>query len=326
MKKEMNLPEEKERDFTVRQHKMAYAIGLGIIGAGIFFLVLEIIFHLSAIPLWVYAVILAIFLLGAMVCLETKNRQLAVCKNHLYYSNLFGKVKHFILEDIGSAKAAFNPPGGRDELKICSKEGKTICRLECSMQNADKLIRCLHDNGIKVAMEKNTRQDVKDLVLQTAIEEAKLPHFSRKAYGQAKILMEGWMEKNRKLGAKLHYGFAEYYGSRIDLEAQMQADEARIGESRGGLPEDYLCLLEVYVKKDGSFVRDRKKQMLVMSFPVFYKRKAKTEEGEIRLYYNESWKRDLENGLQSLAKYLPGRRFFLEQMELGYELKSEVSK
>ncbi len=326
LKKEISLPEEKERDFTVRQHKMAYAIGLWIIGAGIVFLVLELVFHLSAIPLWIYAIILAICLLGIMVCLEAKNRQLAICKNHLYYSSLFGSVRHFRLEDIGSVKVAFNPPVGRDELKIYAREGNQLCRLECSMRNVDKLIRCFYDNGIAVAMEKDTRQDLRDLVLQTAIDEGKLQSCSQKVYGQAKLLMEGWMERNKKLGAELSYGLAEYYGSRIDIEAQMQPEESRIKERGGGLPEDYLCLLEVYVKKDGSFVRDRKKQLLAMDFPVFYKRKAKTKEGEIRLYYNESWKSDLTNGLQSLEKYLPGHRFYLEQMELEHELKKEVSK
>ena len=324
LKKEIHLPEESERNFTVRQHKIMYGVGMLIIGAGILFLVLEIRYHLSMIPLWIYAVILAVFLLGILVCLEVKNRQLAVCKNCLYYSNIFGMVRYFTTEDIGSAKAAFNPSGGRDDLRIYDRNGKVLCRLACSMQNADRMICFLHDNGIGITMEKNTRQELKELVLQETIGAGELQRLFQEIYGQAEALIEEWIEKNRKLGAELVYGFAEYYGKRMDMEAQIQPKESRMERKQGGLPEDYLCVLEMYVKKDGCFVRDRKKQFLLMRFPVFYKRKAVTAAGEIRLYYNRSWKTSLEHTLQSLVRYLPGHRFLMEEMELGYELLRKV--
>ena len=43
-----------------------------------------------------------------------------------------------------------------------------------------------------------------------------------------------------------------------------------------------------------------------MAFPVFYKRKDKTVKGEIRLYYEEEWKTDLEDSLQLLLKISSG--------------------
>ena len=84
VEKANNLPEEADRKFTVRQHKAAYGIGIIIIGMGIFFLILEMIYHVSPIALWMYAVILLTFLLGLLVCLEAKNRQLAGTRNGLY--------------------------------------------------------------------------------------------------------------------------------------------------------------------------------------------------------------------------------------------------
>ena len=89
--KKAGLPDEEERDFTVRQHKIGYGIGIWMIGAGIFILILEILYHVSAIPLWVYGIIMAIFGLGIWVCMEVKNRQLAVKENRLYYSSTLGR-------------------------------------------------------------------------------------------------------------------------------------------------------------------------------------------------------------------------------------------
>ena len=323
LKDEISLPRESERDFTVAQHKIVYGIGALIIGAGMLFLVLEILYHLSVIPLWIYGMIAAVFLLGILVCLEVKNRQLAVCGNQWYYRNIFGKVKSYTLEDIGSAKIVCNASGGKDDLRIYNKEGKMLCRLEWSMQNMDIAILWLRDNGIAVHMERNRKQALPDIHQPLEIEEKELRMFSKEVYGQAKKMAETWMEKNRKLGADLVYGFAEYHGSKVDGEAEIQARESRI-EKGGAKPEDYICVLEIYVKKDGFFVRDKKKRLLAMAFPVFYKRKDKTVKGEIRLYYEEEWKTDLEDSLQLLLKYLPGHKFFLEQMEIEYELQKEV--
>lgn len=330
LEKNNRLPEEEERDFTVGQHKIVYGIGVLIMGAGVLLLILEILYHVSAIPLWIYAMIFAIFLLGMSVCFEAKNRQLAVEKNSMYYSNIFGRTKHFTLEDIGLAKAALNPSAGRDYLRLYDKKGKILCRLEASMRNADCMICYLHDNGIAVEMEKNTRPELADIVFQEPISDAALPELSRKAYGQADALAKSWTERNKRLGAELIYGFAEYDGNKIDVEAQIQPEESRIIRNGKGefkeSEENYLCVLELYVQKGGRFVRDRKNRLLVMYFPVFYKRKARTAKGEIRLYYNGNWKMDLEEALRSLEKYLPEHKFILEQMELEYELKEEVGK
>ncbi len=92
-----------------------------------------------------------------------------------------------------------------------------------------------------------------------------------------------------------------------------------------GKPEDYICVLEVFVKKDGYFIRDRKKTLLLMDFQVFYKRKSWAATGGARLYYNENWKKEVKDMLASLAKYLQGHKFIMDEMELGYDLKKEVA-
>lgn len=323
-RKENHLPEETDGDFTVRQHKAAYRIGILTMGMAVFILILEIIYHLSPIALWIYAVILAIFLLGILICMEAKNRRLAVRTGSLYYCNMFGKIKRFEAEDIRSVKAVSNPAGETDYL-LYDKEGKKICRLEAGMQNADRMLWYLRDNGIDIRTGRGAGQALEEFLSQEMISEENLQVLSQNVYEQASEQIEKWQGKNRKLGAELAYGFAEYYGSRIDPDAQIQAEESRIPRDRIKLPEDYMCVLEVYVQKDGMQVMDRKGGLLCMTFPVFYKRKTMTAEGEIRFYYNKNWKTDLESVLKDLEKYLPGHKFVLESMESGHELRKNVS-
>lgn len=325
-----NLPEEAARDFTVRQHKAAYGIGIAIIGMGIFFLVLDIIYHVSHIALWMYAVILLILLFGMLVCLEAKNRQLAVTKNGLYYCNMFGVAKRFEVEDIGFAKAVFSTAWHLDCV-LYDKKGKKICRLEAGMENMDRMFLCLHDNKVDIHMGKGVKQAMGDLApsemgmfSQEIIEEENLSDLSGRIYGQAEALLEEWKERNRKLGAELLYGYAEYYGGRLDPEADVQPESSRITGNGKKLPDDYVCVLEVYIQKDGSMVRNRKGKLQYMVCPVFYKRKAMTKEAEIRFYYNAGWKEDMESVLAYWEKYLPKHKFVLEQTGLGYELKKEI--
>ncbi|MDE7014427.1 MAG: hypothetical protein K2P19_07105 [Kineothrix sp.] len=318
--KNTGFPEETERDFTVRQHKIGYGVGIWMIAAGGFILILEILYHVSAIPLWVYGIILAIFALGIFVCMEVKNRQLAVKGTALYYRSTFGRVRQFALEDIGSVKAVSNPSGGRDDLRLYDKKGRMLCRLETGMQNAESMFWYLYDNEIPLEMEKNTKKELTDIIFQMPVDEEKISGMSREVYGQAQAMMEEWVEKNKKLGAGLLYGFAEYHGSLIDPEAQIQPEESRAS----GKTDDYLCVLEVFVKKENYFIRDRRQRLLLMDFPVFYKRKSRKITGEVRLYYNENWKKEVRETLSYLAKYLQGHKFIMDDMELDYELKKEV--
>lgn len=322
-----HLPEESERIFTVRQHKAAYGIGILIIGMGALFLLLDMIYHVSPIALWMYGVILFPFLLGILVCLEAKNRQLAVTKNGLYYCNMFGKAKRFGIEDIGSAKAVFDPAWAPGYV-LYDREGKKICRLEAGMRDADRMFLYLHDNQIDIHMGKGMKKGGEEMpdgmFFQEIIAEEKLPELSESAYKQAEELLEEWKERNRKLGAELLYGFAEYHGSRIDPEAELQMEESRIIKDEGELPEDYVCMLEIYIQKDGWMVRDKKGNLQYMVWPVFYKRKLMTQEEKIRLYCNGNWKTGVESVLEYWEKYLPKHKFMMEQIDLGYELKKKA--
>ena len=104
--------------FVVRQAGMAYGVGIFIVLFAAALLVLEVRYHVRAIPVWVYLVIAGIFLLGGYVWLEAWNRRLMVEGDTLYYRNVTGKMVKFAVTDIGYGKAAYHASKGRDYLRL----------------------------------------------------------------------------------------------------------------------------------------------------------------------------------------------------------------
>lgn len=311
--------------FTVREHKISYGVGILIFLMGIGLFVLELYHHIGPIPIWIYFAILAICLLGILFCIGIKNRKLMVEENELNYVNYIGREKQFSLQEIGYAKAGINRKIGQDFVILYDKAGNKLCKLEFSMENADNLLIYLHDSGITIDVAENSENSLMSIVYQEETAEEQRSKIAEDAYGETVTMIQGWMEKNKRIGAQLEYGFAEYYGNRIREELEVQKEECRYScVDEESLPQDYLCVMELYVKKEGNFIRDRKNQLLMMSFPIVYKKKTLAGDKEFQLYRNKNYRNELEEVLGILAKYLPGHKFFMDSMELGYELKKNI--
>lgn len=294
--------------FVVRQGKVAYVVGGFIVGAGVGLLVLEGLYHIGRIPVWVYLVILAIVLLGISVWLEAKNRRLVVDGEYLEYRNLFGMAKQFEVKEIGYVRVADDFSKGRDSLKVYGKKGKPLFRLECSMQNAEQLLVYLHDWGVRLESEKGNGKLVEDILAQQVISEEELGRLSEEVYARARELVKEWLEENRKLGADFSLGFVE----------------GNEGEEEKRQWENDCWRLELYVKKEGHAVRDWKDRLLMMEFLVFYKRYTGVIGETERLYYNKKWQDEMQNALGVLAVYLPRHRFCQEEKKFDVVLKERL--
>lgn len=321
----------KTKRFIVRPHKIAYGVGVFSIMAAIVLGVAEMVFSVSKIPMWIYLVIGAIFLLGVYVCLEAKNKRLLVEDDILYYSNLFGHMKKFFLKDIGYVRAAIDPAKGQDYLKIYDKEGQLLCRLEWSMQNADELLGYFCDNStyhnISVEMEHVKAENLPDYMTGKAVCREEMEELAKEVFDKTKEIIGSWKQRNEKLGADFYYGFVSFRGEQMDKNAEIQRRESCCEiKAEEELPADFLCIMEVFIQKDGFFIRDKKGSLLVMDFPIFYKRSTGTIGEDIRLYYNENCMEEIEAALEALEKYLPGHRFRQEAMEPEYELKGGIFK
>lgn len=336
-------------NFTVKESKIVGFMGIFMIAAGILLLVLELLFHVEAIPLWVYPVVLAIILGGTALCMGEKNRRLEVDGEKMCYVNFLGRKKEFSLLDIGYVRAASDASKGEDYIRLYDKTGKRLCRLESSMSHSLLLIGFLHENGIKIDTPAESGNLFSDVVMQERIPEESVRKTAEAAYGETEAALAAWREKNRRTGAEFYFGLAQYHGRRIDPEAEIQPEESRYFPKEGEkLPDDYLCVMEIYVKKDGYFVRDRRNDLLLMTFPLICKReplrdslwnayhaasleartendgKVRTAEVETAVYYNKNYSRELSEALAALERFLPGHRFVQERLQPGYELKRTV--
>ncbi len=334
-KKEQELP-----DFVVRQTGAAYGVGAFIIASAVVLLVLEIRYHMKEIPVWIYCIIAGIFLLGVWVWMEACNRRLAVRGRIFSYRSAIGRNSSFTLEEIGHGKAAYHASKGRDYLCLYSKEGKTLCRLECSMQNASRLVWYLHDSRIPMELEQGAEGFAGDILNQRPVAEEEMKKLSGQVYGRMQTLTGKWQERNENLGAGFVYGFACYFRGKMKETAWIEPEESRFfqtGGIPGGtegnktgkkekelLPEDYLCRLELYVEKEGHTVQDRRGRLVRLEVPVLYRRKSDAGDKVSRLYYNGGWEREMEEGLYWLGNYLPGHKFVLVQEPLEYRLEKSL--
>lgn len=313
----MEKKEGQTSGFVVRQSGMAYGVGIFIVLFAAALLVLEVRYHVRAIPVWVYLVIAGIFLLGGYVWLEAWNRRLMVEGDTLYYRNVTGKMVKFAVTDIGYGKAAYHASKGRDYLRLYDKEGKVLCRLECSMKNTRRLAWYLYDNGIGMELEKGAEGFIGDIMAQQPVAEEELGKLSVRVYGEMQDLAAGWLGRNAGMGAEFSYGFACYlWGKRVPgVQAQPEGSRfpAGTGKKAGGgaesLPEDFYCRMELYVEKGGYLVQDRKGKKVMLEIPVFYRRRSEAQGEGIRLYYNSAWQDGMKEGLQWLEDYLPKHRF-----------------
>lgn len=336
--KEQNL-----NRFTVKQTGAAYGVAVFILVSAAVIFILEMRYHVKEIPVWIYVIIGGIFLLGIYVWMEAWNRRLVVEEDAFCYRSIFGKMVSFSKEEIGVGKAAYHASRGRDYLRLYDKEGKTLCRLECSMKNAPRLIWYLHDNGIPVGLEAGAEGYAGDIIRQHYLTEDMLSEQSRQVFAQMQELAKKWQERNQELGAELEYGFACYYAEKMKEKALRQPKESHFAKEaeremrREGererekaekdlhpLPEDYLCRMELYVKKDGCLVQDRRGRLLMLEAVVFYKRRSEGREAGYRLYHNSVWLEEMEEAMERLKSYLPGHRFVLAQEALEYPLEKSL--
>lgn len=324
--KERNwITEETIGSFVVRERMGVWITGAIVIFLGIILFFLELFFHIQSIPIWIYLVILMIIMSGVLVYMKGKNRKLIVTGDKMCYVNLLGKSRGFKLQEIGCVKAAANSSAGQDYIRIFDQTGGKLCKLECSMYYAMYLLSFLHDNGIKIETPEDSGNLLTELVMQEQIGRELIPERAEKAYADTRFLIKEWQEKNRKMGAGFCYGLAQYHAEKIEPELEIQTEKSRCCFKQGeNLPEDYLCVVEIYVTKDGEFIRDRRNHLLAMAFPVIDRRQPDMAGAKEVIWFHKDYKRKIAEALEQLEHELPRHKFKQEKIQLFYELKKTL--
>lgn len=322
------ISQKMEEEFAVRERKSIYGVGAIIFGMGFFLLLAELMFHTGpAVPLWVYLIVAMILACAGGCIMIVRNRKLEVKTSEITYTDMFGHRKKFTLGDIGYVKASANAARGRDFFHILDRNGKMLCKLEFHMENAYLLLRYFYDNGVEIEAEKEPGDVISQILSQERIPREDLGKLSEEICTEAGSILTKWLETHPLLEADFYYGLSEYHADRLRSDCCLQPPDSRCtAMNEKELPGDYMCMLEIYLKKEGLFILDRKKNPVGMRYPVIYRQRSAAEGEAYQLCYNRYFIKDIPVMLKALEQYLPNRRFIQEEQLFGYELKRKLAE
>lgn len=308
------------KKLVVREERIAYFVG------GFSFIlglpVLLLLYSTGDRPsVWMHLLILIIFGgAGSFIILSGKNRRLEISGNELCYTTLLNRKTEFTADQIGYVKAA----ASSKQLNIHDKNGKKLCVIDGDMQNAGYLLLWFIDNEITIEV-KGKRDWLNGILSQQNISLNQITQCAGKIYKETCELAHEWMERNCKTGAQLEFGFAEYHSEKMDDETQLQPDEALCNITcYEDIPEDYLCTLELYVKKEGNYIRNKKGSLMMLRLPVMYMRACYAADKDRVLVLNGLLGTTLMEHLRWLESYLPRHKFIQEELKLSCPLKKSL--
>lgn len=317
------------KEFVVKEDKLAYFTGIFSIVVCITVLLLAIVDNKGHGPsIWFCILFFGIFAAaGLCFVMSGKNRRLEVADRRLCYFNLLNRKTEFSVEEIGYVKAVVTS----GKFTLYNKTGGGLCTVEGNMSNIAQLLIYLMDNEIKIEVKgegkaKEKESSLQDILMQKIIPLEEMGDISDRIYQETKEMTDGWLCKNNKLGAEAQYGFAEYHTESLDSEAEIQTEEARcVVTCLQDIPKDYLCTLELYIRKDGKYIRNKKGGLIMLIIPVMYMRESFAPDKEHVLVYNSIYRKELEEQLARLERYLPSHKFIKEELQLPHQLKNSIS-
>lgn len=312
----------------VNEGRLPWIVGSGTVVFGILVGVLLILKPSAAYRALIvgYLVILLIIGSGVCLCLEGRNRKLALEGAMLSYSSLFGKKKTFSVDEIGYCQTALER--NKDYLKLYDLRGEKLCKIEYTMKNSELFLQYLIDNRVKIECSENSDILLKTMLATETICPEQIPEKAGAVYEKAKSMVLEWSKNNKNLGAEWEMGIAQYPEAGI---ADGIAAEKKLWEC-----EDYLVTIEGYLKKEGKYVLDKKNQAVKFSHPVVYVSESlslsnrdslegKASAGrEFSIRFLGNTLEELSQQLEIMAEVLPRNRYHTEENLPHHELKERL--
>lgn len=271
---------------------------------------------------------------GIWFCMVYFQKRVTVEEMNIHYVNSLRRRKEFTLDEIGFCKLEMG--GGKIVLIIYDLMGDKLCKLDFGMRGMGEFLQYLVDNRVKTELvrERRHRQEseffLPELILkETAVCAEEIGKCAEALYQAAERIFRDWEKRNRKFEAVWEFGFAEYTNK--DLERQTkQGRRTRAWEwsstveaKMQKLPDDYTCVLEAYLKKNGEYVVNRRGEVVSVQLPYLVRcRSYQIGEGvRIRKSDEGLLLEEMEGYLTMLAKELPRHRYRTETLTLGHLLR-----
>ena len=126
-------------------------------------------------------------------------------------------------------------------------------------------------------------------------------------------------------------GFAQYTAG--DLERQAGCNRpwewtSSLGDDLQEIPEDYACVWEAYLKKDGAYVVNHRGEAVSMQVPYMSRCRSYQigERTRIRKSDEGIMAEEIMNYLEILSKEMPRRRYRIQQLTIGHTLQKSAGR
>lgn len=327
MDKEMK---ENEISFHVKESRAEFVCGILAIGVAVFILVMWFL-HPSGRGGGVYLFVPLFFMaaVGVLFLVTFFHKKLVVNEMNICYFNLFGKEKHFTLDEIGYCKIGTG--GKQDILVLYDLRGEKICKFGTDVRGFAQFHQYLVDNRIRVEWGgKGPGRQAAELIdaiqRETAVCEEEIRKCSEKFYERMETVFREWEKRNKKFDVFWEIGFAQYLADDLKKKAKSWERTSSLKEPLEDIPESYECFLEAYLKYGEEYVVNSRGREVCLILPYLVRSKSyQIGEGtRIRKVDEESMVEWVSEQLEILSRELPRYRYHTENFTLRHKLNLEA--
>lgn len=314
----------------VRESRIALVAG-GVSIAFAFFILAMYLLHpkKDGGGLFLYVPLLLMLASGAAFCMVYHNRKMLVEEMSICYVNSLGKKKQFNLDGIGFCKLDMG--GGKASLLLYDLLGDKLCKLDFGMPGMGEFLQYLVDNGVETEYDRegNGRQEmmIPELILsETAVCEEEIGKCTVAFYQEAEQIFWDWEKRNKRFAVEWEIGFAQYKEADLEKKSRLWERTSSLDGGMQEIPEDYTCVLEAYLKKDGEYIVNRKGEEIAVQIPYLVRCRSYQigEQTRIRKSDEKVIGEGIERYLEMLAKELPRHRYRTETYVLQHKLGKDA--
>lgn len=321
--------------FQVRESRISLVAGILSIGFAIFIFVMWILHPKGQSGgLLLYVPLLFMAGSGFGLCIVYRNRRVIVEEMSICYVNSLKKTKQFTLDEIGFCKLDMG--GGKITMILYDLVGGKLCKLDFGMRGTGEFLQYLVDNKVKTELDGrrgNRRESFLPelIVKETTVCAEEIAKCAEAFYDEVEKIFRDWEKRNKRFEVEWEIGFAEYTEEDLEKQAKQKRSwewTSSLAEGMAELPEDYECVLEAYLKRDGGYIVDRRGEIVSMQMP-YLSRCWSYQIGErtrIRRSDEKTLTEEIEQYLEMLSKEMPRHKYRMESFSIRHPLQKSAGR
>lgn len=329
------MDEQGKISFQVRESRMSLVAGILSIGFAIFIFVMWILHPKGqGGGLLLYLPLLFMAGSGIGLCIVYWNRRVAVEEMDIHYVNSLKKTKMFTLDEIGFCKLDMG--GGKTTMTLYDLIGDKLCKLDFGMQGSGEFLQYLVDNKVKTELDskRGNRQErfLPELIVkETAVCAEEIAKCTEAFYNEVEKVFREWEKRNKRFAVEWEIGFAEYTDRDLEKQAKRKRPwewTSSLADGMEELPEDYECVLEAYLKRDGAYIVDQRGETVSMQIPYLIRCRSYQigEKTRIRRADEKMLAEEAAQYLEMLSKEMPRHKYRMESFSIRHPLQKSAGR